>query len=195
MLYTLYSKSFGSAIDRHRTMPTTDGQPPATLEDNLVFLLEIEEPEPSYDPLTHKISREWEYDLQAKTATHKCNVVELALTTALRNKLAAVDARTRELIAAGFTYDGHLFSLSEQAQMNIVGLKTPIDKGWISVPHSVSTNDDSVEYALADATVYEEWYATAVGTIKAHYDSGRTLKKTMSACTTVAELAAVEDPR
>lgn len=117
------------------------------------------------------------------------------LVGAKQRKQDEIDARTRVLIGAGFTYDGHQFSLSAQAQQNIVGLKTPIDMGWITFPHKCSTMDSSIEYELADAAAYYAWYAQAVGTIKVHYDSGRALKLTVEACTTVAEVDAVEDNR
>jgi hypothetical protein len=121
-------------------------------------------------------------------------VEDLAHIRAIKN--AEIDKRTRVLIGQGFVYDGHLFSLSEQAQMNIVGLKTPVDLGWVTFPHKMSTmNDDDPEYELPDLSAYYSVYAQAVGTIKAHMDSGRALKIQVAACTTVAEVDAVEDTR
>lgn len=111
-------------------------------------------------------------------------------------KCAEIDKKTRALISQGFTYDGHVFSLSEQAQMNVVGLKTPIDMGWVTFPHKMSTMmPDIPEYVVADAAAYYNIYATAVGTIKAHMDSGRDIKKLVAACATVEEIDAIEDDR
>ena len=120
-------------------------------------------------------------------------VDDLAVAKVIKNR--EIDVRTRELIDMGFTYDGHQFSLSTQAQQNIVGLKTPIDLGWVTFPHKCSTIDDTIEYELPDAAAYYAWYGTAVGTIKAHYDSGRALKIVVEACSTIAEVDAVEDSR
>lgn len=119
---------------------------------------------------------------------------DLVVAKSIRN--AEIDAKTRYLIGKGFVYDGRVFSLSEQAQMNIVGLKTPVDMSWITFPHKMSTmNDDDPEYELADVSAYYAVYATAVGTIKTHMDSGRALKKLVAACTTVAEVEAIADTR
>jgi hypothetical protein len=120
----------------------------------------------------------------------------VALYIAKRTKQGQIDIRTQELISEGFIYDGHRFSLSDQAQMNIVGLKTPIDMGWVTFPHKMSTTEeDTPEYEVADANAFNAVYAQAVGTVKAHMDSGRALKKLVAACTTVAEVDAVEDTR
>jgi hypothetical protein len=111
-------------------------------------------------------------------------------------KQDAIDRRTAELIGAGFTFDGHLFSLSPQAQQNIVGLVKPIELGWITFPHSMSTTESaSPEYLVADATTFNLLYQTALGTIKAHMDSGRALKKSVASCLTVGDVDAVEDTR
>lgn len=128
-------------------------------------------------------------------AAEKTTADAMQLDIAKGNKTAAIDARTREIISEGFIYDCAEFSLSVQAQQNIVGLKVPIDMGWITFPHKVSTMDDNVEYELADATAYYNWYAAATTAIKTPYDSGRALKVQVMACTTVAEVDAIEDTR
>ena len=111
-------------------------------------------------------------------------------------KQAAIDKRTAELIGAGFTFGGHRFSLSPQAQQNIVGLVKPIELGWVTFPHSMSTVESaSPEYLVADAATFNLLYQTAVGTIKVHMDSGRTLKKYVANCSTLAEVDAIEDTR
>lgn len=111
-------------------------------------------------------------------------------------KQDAIDRRTAELIGAGFTFDGHHFSLSPQAQQNIVGLVKPIELGWITFPHNMSTDEiASPEYAVADEATFNLLYQTAVGTIKVHMDSGRALKKSVASCLTVGEVDAVEDTR
>jgi len=111
-------------------------------------------------------------------------------------KQDAIDRRTAELIGAGFTFGGHLFSLSPQAQQNIVGLMKPVELGWITFPHSMSTTEiASPEYVVADEATFNLLYQTAVGTVKVHMDSGRALKKSIASCLTVGDVDAVEDTR
>lgn len=196
-MYTIYDVNADAPVVHGRPWPTADGFEPPGLDPNLMLLEEITESTPEYDPLTHTVvTGDWVYDLDAKTATRSKTLVERTLADVKRDKNALIDARTRELIGAGFTHDGHHFSLSDQAQMNIVGLKTPIDAGWVTFPHAMSTTDDNdPEYVLADVAAYTAVYAAAVGTVKAHTDSGRTLKKAVAAAETIADVAAVVDER
>jgi len=118
------------------------------------------------------------------------------LESAKSKKQSKIDERTAALIKRGFTYDDHTFSLSDQAQQNIVGLVKPIELGWITFPHKISTNEsDDPEYIVETEADFYSIYQQAVGTIKAHMDSGRDLKKLVAACTTVAEVEAIVDPR
>ena len=124
-------------------------------------------------------------------------VVDSGLLEAAKSKKeAAIDLKTSEKITAGFAYDGHNFSLSDQAQMNIVGMVEPIKLGWITFPHKMSTNEtDDPEYIVETEADFYAIYQQAVGTVKAWMDSGRDLKKLVAACTTVAEVEAIVDPR
>lgn len=124
------------------------------------------------------------------------DVVDGALVPAAKTaKKNAIDARTDAIIAGGFDYDGHHFSLSVGAQMNLVGLQKGIDAGAIMFPHKISTDDDSVEYSIPDEATYTTIYLLGVGAIKTAMDSGRVLKLAVAACTTLAEVEAVEDLR
>ena len=124
------------------------------------------------------------------------DAVDGALVSAAKiAKKADIDAKTGALIAGGFDYDNHHFSLSPGAQMNLVGLQKGIDAGAITFPHKMSTDDASIEYSVPDEAAYTAIYLTAVGTVKAAMDSGRALKLLVAACTTLAEVEAVEDLR
>ena len=192
---TIYDTEIGDAIAHGRPWPTADGSIPEDLASNLLLLEESYEADPTYDPATAEMSTSWEYDLDAKTALLKKSTQARPLVTAKALKLVEIDAKTRDLIAAGFDYDGHHFSLSSQAQTNLDGIQMAASKGMVAFPHLMSTDDDSVEYSVADQAALDAIYGTAVGTIKTHMDAGRALKKSVAAATTTAEVAAVVDNR
>jgi len=104
---------------------------------------------------------------------------------------AAIDARTQAIIAAGFPFDGHQFSLSASAQMNWSALET--FQALISWPVAVTTMDDQ-EYSLAieNKTVF---CATGVAAVYAAYASGRALKLQVNAAADQAGVDAVVDTR
>lgn len=106
-------------------------------------------------------------------------------------KNTLIDTRTQELIAQGFAFDGHVFSLSPAAQMNWSGLKT--FEALLAWPVKITANGD-LEYSLAQANLVP-FVGTALGTIAAHYTSGRALKLQVNAATTQAEIDAVVDDR
>lgn len=106
-------------------------------------------------------------------------------------KNAAIDAKTQALIRQGFTFDGRSFSLSVNAQMNWSGLKT--FEGLLSWPVAITTNDDS-EYSLSQANL-TAFTGTGLGTVSAHYGSGRALKLQVNAATSKTEVDAVVDNR
>jgi hypothetical protein len=103
----------------------------------------------------------------------------------------AIDARTSYLISQGFTYDGHLFSLSLVAQHNWDTIHT--NKAVFSFPFEVTTLDNNT-YALNYSNVDSFW-GTAVLTVKTHWDSGRVLKKQVFEATTKTQIDAVVDTR
>jgi len=102
-----------------------------------------------------------------------------------------IDIRTGELISAGFTFDGENFSLSQNAQLNWVGLKSL--ETLITFPINVTTKGDG-EYSLAEANL-NAFIGAGKAAVQAHLDSGRALKVQVSACVSIAEVNAVADNR
>jgi hypothetical protein len=129
---------------------------------------------------------EWDGNSFTKAAA----VVDLAHAKAVKH--SQIDARTAEIIGQGFSHGGSTFSLSENAQRNWIGGE--VGKNNLTFPMAVSTKDEG-EYSIANATEYTTMYLTAVATTKSVIDSGRTLKKSVNAATTVAEVDAVVDNR
>lgn len=110
-------------------------------------------------------------------------------------KYKAIDKRTDELIAAGFTYGGKQFSLAATAQMKMVGTHEVKDDPALTYPIEWNTIDDNDTISLADATDLHNFYLTGVGTMRATLDSGTALKGLVRVATTKAEIDAVVDPR
>jgi len=109
-----------------------------------------------------------------------------------------IDERTTDLIDQGFQYPpttGFIFSLSQVAQTNLLGLESAADNPAFLYPVEWNSIDDENVYAIPDATTAHAFYITALGTIRAWKDSGTAIKDEVRAATTPAEVAAVQDNR
>ena len=119
----------------------------------------------------------------------------LTLLEYKRVKQAAIDARTEELIAEGFVYDTHTFSLSEQAQQCLKNAKIHLDEQLLQFPYLCCTADDDVEYSVPNSTVFEELLHQSMTAVDAAIDSGRDLNKEVRDCGDKACVDAVVDNR
>jgi hypothetical protein len=114
-------------------------------------------------------------------------------------KYAAIDQRTNELIADGTTFDNgsgaKQFSNSLSAQSNWTNIKAGKEdfNGMGLFPLKITTKDND-EFELNYADVDGFWQSV-VGTIKTHYDSGRTLKKQIHDAVDKTTVDAVVDNR
>jgi len=106
-----------------------------------------------------------------------------------------IDNNTVTLILQGFTYKNLVFSLSQNAQINILGLDNTRFDSAITYPIGYSTKDDSGHYDVVDATDLHNMYLTALATKKAWVDSGTALKDAVRAATNEAEVQAIIDNR
>jgi hypothetical protein len=104
-----------------------------------------------------------------------------------------IDNKTGELISLGFTYATKVFSLSANAQSNLLGVYT--SKDLLSYPFAWNVKDDSETYDIADATEMATFFMTALTYKKTQQDSGTALKTQVTACNTIAELELIEDNR
>jgi hypothetical protein len=95
------------------------------------------------------------YKLKANWKTSTPNVWEHDISIPRAEKIKAIDEKTSSLIAQGFTFDGHQFSLSIAAQQNISTLQMLVDKELLDPQSPLSTIDDQV-YMLqrADAPAF-----------------------------------------
>lgn len=104
-----------------------------------------------------------------------------------------IDYKTGELIKLGFVYNTITFSLSENAQNNLLGVYST--KELLTYPFEWSSKDDSQIYSIVDATEMATFFMTALGAKKAHQDSGRTLKNQITNATDIASVNAIVDAR
>jgi len=106
-----------------------------------------------------------------------------------------IDAKTVEIISAGFVFDGQTFSLSAQAQNNWTNIKAQKDvfNAMGMFPIQVSTKDSDV-YFLQYADVDSFWGAGMVA-VKTPYNIGGNLKKLIFDATTIEEVNLVIDNR
>lgn len=109
-------------------------------------------------------------------------------------KRDAIDLRTQEIIAEGITYDGRQFPLDLPDQSTWHALFNAVAAGQASYPIKVMDQDDD-PYYLADATAFQTMYFSGFGAVNAILEGGRTLKASVNACTTKAEVDAIVDDR
>lgn len=109
-----------------------------------------------------------------------------------------IDQRTRELIDQGFEFppgSGLVFSLSKESQSNIHGAYTARNLANFEYPVHWLTNEDDGFVDLQGPTDVENFFLTALGTLRAHKDSGSDLKDQIRAAATKMDLDAVVDDR
>ena len=119
------------------------------------------------------------------------------LEEAKASKSEAIDRRTIELIAAGFTYAGATFSMSASAQQGWTSLGAAHSLGLTSFPMLISTQQ-GLEYSLVDAAACVAFLAACVAfqvDPTKPQQWGRNLKDEVAQCATVAAVDAVNDPR
>ena len=106
-----------------------------------------------------------------------------------------IDDKTGVLISNGFTYDGKVFSLSVNAQTNILALDNSRNEPEIVYPITYNTIDDLDSYSVPDAATIHAMYLTALATKKGIIDAGTTLKQSIRDAVDIAAVNAIEDNR
>jgi hypothetical protein len=131
--------------------------------------------------------------LEQAIVDHKTGTNELEVARA--KKVAAIDARTDELISLGFTYASKQFSLTLTAQAKMMGTHQVKDNPALVYPINWNTIDDADVYAIQNAADLAGFYLTGLGTVRARLDSGTALKDQVRAAATVAAVDAIVDSR
>jgi hypothetical protein len=97
------------------------------------------------------------------------------------------DKKTEDLILSGFTFDGSLFSLSINAQINWSNLLNIPQQMF---PLNLSTKDDNI-YVLNFNNV-QSFYFTALGKKSEYLQSGNDVKKRINESLTIQELDTIK---
>lgn len=142
----------------------------------------------------------------------------VSLQDVKNQKNSQIDSRTQELIRAGNEYANEIFSLSDHAQRNWIGIAEAFTANVLSslfsspptswpefnsimstvhgslFPMAVSTLDDK-EFSFDDFPTFMLFYNGAFAEIKVHYMSGRALKLSVNNAVSISEVEEVEDNR
>ena len=110
-------------------------------------------------------------------------------------RYSEIDNRTGQLIDNGFSFAGNTFSLSQNAQINILALDVSRNDAAIIYPIEYNTLTDDVIVLVPDATTVHNMYLTALGTKKAVLDSGTVLKNQIRAAVDKAAVNVIIDNR
>lgn len=149
-------------------------------------------PKPDYAVEFDFDALEWRID-EAWKAEDSVRV----LAEAKAGKVAAIDARTAELIKQGFTFSGKQFSMSNSAQQNWNALSSDLANGLLSFPLTISTADGS-SYILKSSSKVKEFLGARLAYLSDSSQplgTGRYLKEQVMASKTVEDLAAIIDER
>ena len=105
-------------------------------------------------------------------------------------RLEEIDLRTGELISAGFTFGGHTFSMSTNAQINWSNFPNLPD-ALFPIP-VMDIQDGVYSLSLSNKT---NFYLSALGFKNTVLQSGSTLKTSIKACTNETEVLSIIDNR
>ncbi len=111
------------------------------------------------------------------------------------SKIDEINFKTEELIQLGYYYSGKVFSLSTNAQTNILALYTSRNDSQIIYPIEYNTLNDLESFMIQDSSDIESLYLTALGTKKAHLDSGTILKNLVRNAINQEEVNSIIDNR
>jgi hypothetical protein len=115
------------------------------------------------------------------------------LTAEKARRIGLIDARTRELIAEGFTWNTKQLSLSMEAQMNMSF--SWMLAGTLTYPYKISTLNDDDIYEVADVAEMQQLVGTGSGIRDGHVIDGRDLKDSILEAQTIAALDLIVDNR
>lgn len=108
-------------------------------------------------------------------------------------KLAQIDVRTGQLIATGYSFGGFQFSLSANAQTNLIAIF--MTKDFLTYPIRYNTKNDEEAFDIDSAATLTNLYFTALNTKKGFLDSGTVYKDAIRDATTIDEVKSVNDIR
>lgn len=105
-------------------------------------------------------------------------------------KIEMIDFRTKQLISDGFNFDGHIFSLSVEAQINWSNILNVSDQ--LFPLNVIDKNDDLYILELNNKT---NFYLSALNGKNTHLQSGGYLKTLVKNAQTEEEVNLIIDNR
>ena len=112
--WAMWSISQAEILKHNKPWPRRDGMEIVGLDPDMVPLLEVQSPQPAYDPATEKLERSTTVDVDANTHTHGWNIV--ALTQAELDAIAAQAANDAEREQAKAVYQDLMNSTGNSTQ-------------------------------------------------------------------------------
>lgn len=144
---------------------------------------------PDLSPVSGVPERHWKVETDA--VAEMTDAEKAVIDKPIRR--AEIDAKTSELIGEGVVEDAKTISLSQEAQTNWVSLH--IAASGLSYPYELMSLDDKGVVSFADVAALQAFCVKAIVVTQGHRDTGKDLKKSVNAATTIAELDLVVDNR
>ena len=105
-----------------------------------------------------------------------------------------IDTKTVSMITSGLTHDSSNFSLSSNAQFNWNSIKVRSEAAELTFPYTVSTSDNS-EHEFADKAALDLFIDDVFSTVEGHLATGRALKVSIGAASSMTAIKAITDNR
>jgi hypothetical protein len=151
--WSIYSISQSAIILRDQSWPRGDRGAVVGLDADLVYLLQVEDAQPSYDALCYTIERAETVDTEANTVTRGWAVVDRPLPDAQVAKLAAIRAEAQSRIYAKWP---------QWLQANIaLGLDPDLAEDCTDDIAAVRSASNSAEAAIEASTTLAELEAVS----------------------------------
>lgn len=124
-------------------------------------------------------------------------VDSLYLQEAIKSRINEVDIKSIQIIERGFSFDGSVFSLSQNAQLNWNSLKTLITSGDIGPDENIeiSTKNSHNDAYILTPDKRTNFFGLAFITVKQVLNTGRSIRQQMKQATSIEELNNIIDDR
>ena len=106
-----------------------------------------------------------------------------------------INIRTAELVQNGYTWASKQFPLTQNGQINLIGMVVAQIMGILTYPIDLNTINEEERHSIADGTELYNIFGTALGTKKFYEDSGSTLKEQIMSAVDESAVQAIIDNR
>ena len=129
--------------------------------------------------------------------TEKDAVLAQELADLKIERLHEIDVNTSELIGEGFQYDGHNFSLSQEAQLNWNSIFTLMLEGTIppEADYEISTKDPDNDSYILTPLMRQGFFGLAFTSVSNIIKAGRVIRQQIKHANTIEEVNSIVDNR